>query len=762
MGRKSRSKKRRPAELGYPERCETTASAGNDAFVAVHEPSSLKKWLFAAALVAAVFLAYLPAWHGGFIWDDDLHLLNNPVLKPGGLVPTWLTPGSYINYWPLTFTVYRLEFEAWGLETLGFHLVNIALHAVTALLVWRVLVELNVPGAMVAAALFALHPVNVESVAWITQLKGILSLLFALVSTLFYLQYDRRRGRWRYTAAIAAFGLSTLAKGMVITLPIVLLACAWWRRGSLERRDLARMVPYVLIGALMAGVELWTQHAGDAVRSDSLLSRSAVAGCAVWFYLGKLFWPVDLCFVYPRWKIDDGDVLSYLPGLLLLVIVFALALWLRRTWGRPVVMLIVCYVALLLPALGFVNVYFMEYSLVADHWQYAAAIAPSAAMGVAAAWMFRQPGRRHVAQILGLALLATFAVLTWRQSRMYADADTLWNVTLVKDPNCWLAHNNLGHSLAGRGQIDDAIAHYRMALESQPDFAPVHNNLGAALAGRGQIDDAIAHYRMALESKPDYAEAHNNLGLALAGCGQVDEAIAHYRKALEIQHDFAVAHNNLAAALAGRGQIDEAIAHYRTALESKPDYAEAHNNLGLALAGCGQVDEAIACYRRALEIKPDYVEAHVNLGLALAGCGQVDEAIAHYRRALEMKPGFAEVHFNLGTALARIGQPDEVIDHYRKAVQIKPGYVEAHNNLGLALVGRGQLNEATASYRKALEIKPDSLEVHYNLGLALASLGRHDEALEHYRKALDLASARNETALADAIRAQMRPAGRGD
>ncbi len=337
-----------------------------------------KDWLFVVALVVAVFLVYQPAWRGGFIFDDDSHLLNNPVLKPGGLLKTWV-PGTYLNYWPLTFTAYRLQFDIWGLNPLGFHLVNIALHAISALLVWRILLQLNAPGAMFAAALFALHPVNVESVAWIAQLKNILSLLLALLSVLLYLLSEERGERWCMVLSIAVFLLSTLAKGMVLTLPVVLLACAWWQRGRIGRHDLLRVLPFLLIGALMTCLEVWGQHfvgGGETmVRSDSLLSRAAVAGCAVWFYLGKLIWPVKLIPVYPRWSIDPRDVLSYLPGVLL-VVILALGWWQRRGWGRPVVMLMVCYVGLLLPALGFVNIAFMQYSLVADHYQYAAMIVP--------------------------------------------------------------------------------------------------------------------------------------------------------------------------------------------------------------------------------------------------------------------------------------------------------------------------------------------------------------------------------------------------
>ncbi len=415
-----------------------------------------KDWLFVVALLAGVILVYQPAWHGGLLLDDREHLLNNPVLKPGGLLKAWV-PGTYINYWPLTFTAYRLQFEIWGLNPVGFHIVNIVLHAISAILVWRILVHLEAPGAMFAAALFALHPVNVESVAWIAQLKNILSLLLALLSVLLYLLYEERGKWWRLVLSIGVFWLSALAKGIALTLPVVLLACAWWQRGRIGRRDLLRVLPYLLIGLFMAGMEVWSQRllgaAETTVRSDGLLSRAAVAGCAVWFYLWKLIWPVNLIFVYPRWSIDERDVVSYLPGVLL-VIVLALAWWQRRSWGRPVVMLIVCYVALLLPALGFVNISFMEHSLVADHWQYAAMIVPCAMFAAVAATLgHRRLWHRPAGYVWCIALLAVLAGLTWQQSRMYADAETLYRTTIDRNPNCWMAYNNLGNRmLARRGE----------------------------------------------------------------------------------------------------------------------------------------------------------------------------------------------------------------------------------------------------------------------------------------------------------------------
>jgi tetratricopeptide (TPR) repeat protein len=440
---------------------------------------------------------------------------------------------------------------------------------------------------------------------------------------------------------------------MVVTLPVVLLACAWWRRGSIGRRDVLRVLPYVLVGVLMTGMEVWTQHLVALAapgRCDGFLSRTAVAGCAVWFYLWKVVWPADLIFVYPLWNMDPRNVLSYLPGLLL-VVVFAWAWWRRRSEGRPVVMLMICYVGLLLPVLGFVNIYFMEYSLVADHWQYAAMIVPCAAFAGAAAMLGRLwhwPRTAGVA--LCLVVLAILGTLTWQQSRMYENSETLYRTTIARNPTCWMAYNNLGNALAGSGRVPEAIQHYQEALRLRPDYAEAHSNLGFALAGSGRTPEAVQHFQEALRLRPDFAEFHYNLGIVLAGSGRIPEAVQHFHEALRLRPDFAEAHNNLGNALAGSGRVPEAIEHYHEALRLRPDFAEAHYNLGNALADSGRIPEAVQHFQEALRLRPDFAEAHYNLGNALARSGRVPEAIEHYHEALRLKPDFAEARKNLKAA----------------------------------------------------------------------------------------------------------------
>ncbi len=537
---------------------------------------------------------------------------------------------------------------------------------------------------------------NVESVAWIAQLKNILSLLLALLSVLLYLLFEERGKQWRLMLSIGVFLLSALAKGMVLTLPVVLLACAWWQRGRIGRQDLLRVLPFLLIGALMTCVEVWGQHlvgAGETmVRSDSLLSRAAVAGCAVWFYLWKLIWPVELIFVYPRWNIDPRDVLSYLPGVLL-VVILALGWWQRRGWGRPVVMLMVCYVGLLLPALGFVNISYMEHSLVADHWQYAAMIVPCAIFAAVTTTLGRPFRHRPTGYALCLAPLAVLAGLTWQHSRRYADAETLYRTTIAENPDCWLAHNNLGNVLAGRGQFDDAIAEYQKVLQINPNDADAHGNLGSVLAGRGQFDDAIAEYQKVLQINPNDFKAHYNLGNALAGRGQFDDAIAEYQKVLQIN----------------------------------PNDCNAHNNLGIALGRCGRFDEATAHFQKALELNSDCTDAQNNLGIARSRREEIVKALAGRRDLLRLRPD--DVALLNDTAWVLATDPNASIRNGAEAVELAGRAVRLSDGQEPAILG--------------------------TLAAAYAEAGRFPEAAQTAHKALELATQQNKLPLAESIKAKL-------
>jgi tetratricopeptide (TPR) repeat protein len=733
-------------------------------FVAAARAFGPKDWLFIVALLAAVVLVYQPVWQGQMLWDDATHVARPDLQSWHGLYRIWFEVGATQQYYPLSETAFWLQYTLWGDAMTGYHLVNIALHGLAAVMVALVLRQLAIPGAYLAAAIFALHPVNVESVAWITEQKNTLSAVFYLGAAMAYLRFDRNRSTAWYLGALGLFVLSLLSKIVTVTLPAALLVIFWWQRGKLSwRRDVLPLVPFfaigVVTGVFITWVELKFVGAEGPDFALTVVDRCLLAGRVIWFYLGKLLWPADLHFLYPRWEISAAVWWQSLFPLGLLILLGVL--WrLSRRWRGPLAGFLF-FAGTLFPVLGFLNVYWFTFSYVADHFPYLASlgIIALAAAGTALLLTRWRLWNRPVGYAVCLVVLAVLAGLTWRQSQLYSDSESLYRTIIAENPTCGMAYNNLGNLLQDRGQVTEAIAMFRKALEIKPDNVQPCYNLGNVLAKSRRIDEAITQYEKAVELKPDFAEAQNNLGSALSVRGQNDQAIVHYRKALEIKPDYVEAYYSLGNALAKSQRFDEAITQYEKALELKPDYAEAQSNFGLALAMLGRFDQAIAHYRKALEIKPDYAEAHYNLGDALAKSRRVDEAITQYEKALDLKPDYAEVHNALGAVLAGMGRGDGAIDHYRKALRIMPDYVEAHNNLGVALGRSGQFDEAIAHFQKALKLQPDHAEAHSNLGIALASSGRFDEAIAHLQKALQLkpesASTRDNLGMAQSQRKAM-------
>jgi tetratricopeptide (TPR) repeat protein len=512
-----------------------------------------KDWLTAIALAAAVFLAYQPAWQGGFIWDDDAHV--RPELQSWqGLGRIWCDLKATQQYYPLLHSAFWLEYRLWGDATLGYHPVNILLHVVAALLVAVILRRLKIPGAYLAAAIFALHPVQVESVAWITELKNTLSAVFYLSAALVYLRFDdSRKNRW-YFLALGLFLLGLLSKTVTATLPAALLVVFWWQRGRLSwRRDVLPLLPFFAVGAVAgvftAMVERKLGGAEGAAFDFTFVERCLIAGRAIWFYLGKLVWPVDLIFIYPRWHVSQAVWWQYLFPLAALLLLAGL--WAIRPRCRGPLAALLFFAGTLFPVLGFCNVYPFIFSFVADHFQYLASlgiIALASAGVVLALNRWRQWGRWPAYCLCG-ALLLVLATRTWAQCCIYSDVEPLYLTTIKRNPDCWMAYLNLGQVLGSRGQLDEAMGCYAKALQINPDCKMAHLDLGEALARCHRLSDAVAEYRAALAIDPDYAEAHYNLGNVLMMRERLPEAVAEYRKALAIRHDFAEARRNLDLAL---------------------------------------------------------------------------------------------------------------------------------------------------------------------------------------------------------------------
>ena len=687
--------------------------------------------VFSGVLVVATLLAYLPALRGGFVWDDNVYVTQNLTLRSlEGLWQIWFQIGAVPQYYPLVHTLFWVEYHLWGLHPAGYHAVNILLHAAAALLLWRVLTRLELPWASWVAMIFALHPVQAESVAWITERKNVLSAVFYFASALAYLRFAGPpesplgpRRRWWYAAAVVLFVAALLSKTVTCSLPAALLLVCWWKKGALDRRDVFPLLPFFALGLALGLLTAWVEkyHVGaqGVEWALSLADRCLIAGHALWFYAGKLLWPARLTFIYPRWEIAANVWWQWLfPATALGVII---GLWVaRRRIGRGPVAAVLFFAGTLGPALGFINVYPMRFSFVADHFQYLACVGlfvlgVGLVVQAAEAW-------RAAALVYGFAavVLPGLSILTWRQCSMYADMETLWRTTLARNPDCWMAQNNLGTTLALQGKLNEAVVYLEQALQSKPDNPEALYTLANVLNVQGKPAEAIRHYELALRCDPNFYAAHLNLGVTLARQGKSAEAIPHLNRALQIY----------------------------------PNDAETSFYLGIALASQGKLNEAARCYEWALQSKPDYIDALNNLGGVLALQGKTNEAIACYEKALRLKPDLAETHYNLGEALAKCEKWDEAIQHYEWALKSKPDYVDALNSLGVALVKQMKLDQAAQCFARAIQLKPGRAEYHVYLGITLTAQGKSAEAMQQIDRALDLATAQGNAALAASIRAR--------
>jgi protein O-mannosyl-transferase len=540
-------------------------------------------WLLLPVLLLATLAAYQPVWHGGMLWDDDGHITAPNLRTAHGLRQIWFDPFAAQQYYPLTHTAFWLQYRLWGDGTLGYHLVSIILHALAAFLVALILRELNIPGAILAAVIFALHPVHVESVAWISGLKNTLSCMLYLSAMLAYVHFDRRGKIRIYILALALFLLALLSKTVTATLPAALLVVFWWKRGRLSLRyDVWPLFPFFAFGVAAGLFTAWIERtiigAQGAGFQFTFVERLLIAGRAFWFYLGKLLWPANLVFIYPRWKINPDDWLQFLypAGVVLLIA----GLWFLRKRSRASLAAMLLFGGTLFPALGFFNVFSFRFSFVADHFQHLASLGIITLFSAGIVTLFQ---RWHVpakAAVFGMLVLAGILAFSSRSySRQFVDIKTLYSSTIKRNPSCWLAYLNLGKLELHDRNIIQAMVHLREALRLKPDLAEAHYDMGLSMHKLGRLDEAIAEYRQALRFKPNLPEAYNNIGNALQEMGRVDEAIPQYELALRLDPDFVYGLNNLGYALQKKGRLMEAAARFREALRLKPDYADAQGNL---------------------------------------------------------------------------------------------------------------------------------------------------------------------------------------
>lgn len=763
--------------------------------------------------------AFFPVLHNGFVdWDDDVNIVDNLNYRGLGWQQLrWMfTNLDMGHYQPLSWLTLGLDYVLWGMNPFGYHLINLILHGASAAIFYFVALRLlatafrksspseELPfrvAAAFAALLFSLHPLRVESVAWVTERRGLLAGLFFLLSVLCYLRANdilvgnAPRLRW-LAAAVTTYGLSLLSKASALGLPIVLLALdvyplarlsgevrEWL--GSEKRKVWWEKLPFLvlalaaLVGAFLAEYQ---RGAMRSLQEFGIISRIGQAFFGLTFYLWKTLVPSGFLPVYSvvadsipaYWSFQPMEEMVLALSIIISLTITILLFLFRRRWPAGLAAW-VCYVAMLAPVLGFVRI---AGQIAADRYSYLSCLgwpilAAGGAIYFCRLWTAGRIGfgRFVLAAPLSVAVLVGLGILTWRQTQVWHDSETLFGHVLNVAPRSKMAHVQLGYVLASQGELDEAVKHYRLALQVDPDYPIALFDLGDALSQQGKLDEALQHYRHVIRLSPGFVITYQRLGNLLAQQGKLEEAADSYRRAIEMSPNFDVAHNNLGLVLAAQGKLDEATQHYRKALDLNPEFALAHVNFGDALVLRGTVDEAIGHFRKALEIEPGLVVAHYSLGRALARKGLLAEAsgeymavksdstiaVAYYdlgnayfrrgeyrqaaeqyRQSVKINPDYAVAYFSLGNALSKMGQAQAAIEQYRQAVKHDGEYAEAYSNLGTALEAEGKLEEAIRAYRRAIELKPRYAPARYNLGNALVTRGEVEAAIEAYRSAIQI------------------------
>lgn len=645
-------------------------------------------------LAILTFAAYSPVVRNDFVnYDDSDYVFGNAHVYTGlkweNIV--WAFNSGHASNWhPITWMSHQLDCQLFGVSPLATHLVNLLIHAGNAVLLFFLLRRMTGAhwrGALVAA-LFALHPLHVESVAWASERKDVLSTLFFLLTLYCYAEYASKAASSNQRPAILAYGLALLcfvlgllSKPMLVTLPFVLLLLDYWPlnriRPPLLGRLLIEKIPFFSLSAASCVVTFYAQKQGGAVSTSiSLGARLANASVSCARYLIKTIFPFDLSVLYPHpgsWK--PWIVAAATVVVVAILVSAGLAFRRRPYWTIGWLW----FFGTLVPVIGFVQVGIQS---MADRYTYI----PLMGVFIAVVWLVADLMPKEKESFAPIAVGAAFILLvcvglTWRQVQYWRDSETLFKRAVAVTTGNYLAYNNIGFYQFGKGRTDEAMDSYRKALEIKPDYEDALNNLGHAFAGRKDFVHAIPLYEAALRIRPNHIEVHNNYGNALSEVGQLEAAITNYQFVLAHQPDHADAHNNLGIAFAMQGKLDDALPHFQAAIRLKKEYASAHSNLGNVYAAKHQLDQAVAELELALKLSPEDAQAHNNLGNVLAEQGKLDEAVPHYEKALKLNANNPEAHYNLALAYVRLGKKDPAISHLQDALRIKPDYTQARQQL---------------------------------------------------------------------------------
>jgi len=765
----STSRRREPQNAPVAEGATSGAESGD-------RWKALGAAFFLAVIVWVVF-GQTPGF--GFInYDDPDNVSQNANVIAGLNIKgiAWAFTHTVVGRWaPVTVISHMADCQLYGLWAGGHILTNVLLHATSAILLFLVIWQMT--GALwrsaFVATLFAVHPLRVEAICWVSARGDVLNTFFFVLTLGAYLCYVRKpQSHIRYWTVALLFALGLMTKSMIVTLPFVLLLLDYWPLERLPKvsdvegllrtgqKLVAEKIPLFTLAVIscLATVLATRGIPVDRIENDSIIQRVCNALISYAVYLRQMVYPAGLAIPYitPVHGVAYGQAvfaLVLLAGISYAAFYFLKTKpWFAAGW--------LWYLGMLVPVIGIVQI---SYYAHADRYTYL----PQIGLYLAVTWGMSEMSAslRHRRLVLGglsAAVIVALTICARVQASYWRDSESLWRHAIACTPDNYMAYSNLGNALLKNEQTDEAMSTYKKAMEINPKYAVPYYNMGLALFQKGEVDEAITYYQKAIENNPEYAEPENNLGNALLQKGEIDHAISHYRRAAELKPGLADISYNLGGALLQKGDMDGAVASYQKALEIQPDYAEAHCKLGDVFLRGGRADEAIPQYQRAIGIKPDFAEAETNLGTALLQKGEIDQGITHYQNAVKLKPGFAEAHYDLANAFLQSGDEAQALAHFERVIELQPQNIQAGNNLVLLL--SASTNSALRNGTKAVELgeRMNQLSgggqpvILVALAAAYAETGQFPKAVETAQKALQLANEQRNAELGGTIESHIK------
>ncbi|MBF0276983.1 MAG: tetratricopeptide repeat protein [SAR324 cluster bacterium] len=696
------------------------------------------------------FGAYFPVSDAGTIIDDSKFYLDDPLVNAGdGWRQIWFNPLQNNGVWPyipLTRSSFWLERQIFGVNFRISHWLNVIFHFMSAVLLWQILRNMKLQGAWMIGMCFAIHPLHVQSVAWITERKNVLAGVFFMLTFWAFLQFDEKKEKHWYWCTLILYACALLSKSSTIMLPLLFVIYRMWRGTSWNKAEIRGLLPFFLLAGGSACTRIWFElhsfgASGEAF-ARSFSERLLTAAHIPYFYLSKIFFPHPLIFTYPKWVMDPAQVSHYFP-LVSIFLSMGLLLLKYREWGRALFLCLAAYGILLFPVLGFFNNAWTKFSFVTDHWAYLPSIpvfifSIQGSLKLAEKGLQKKSWLAHHARWWSMALFGSILfALTWNQVAQYKDRQTLWQATLSNNPNAWLAYGELALEYAKKKQYKEALAHYNQAISLYPDYWEAYSNRANLFAGLNQQERALADYDKAISLDPGSWQNYSNRGNIFSRLNRLDRALEDYNKAIALGPHYAEAHFNRGNLFLKMGKNQQALEDYNKGLHLKAN-AKAYVNRGHLFARMRQYSNAAEDFTRAIKLAPDFADARYSRGIVFLNTGEYKRALEDFNEAVRLLPGMAKFHYSRGITHDRMEQHERALEDFNLVIKLQHEFRGVYYNRGNTYFKLQQYEKALEDYDRSLRAHPNVPASYYNRGEVFRALKQYKRAIEDYSKVLEI------------------------